>query len=196
MLLEHLLKVKARTFALSNHEQALIQKSLDGDTSCFEQLVLCYEKRLIRFLRLRCHCQNDADDIFQETFLNAHLHLHSYSPRYAFSTWLFNIAMNLVKKLYKNNHDYSNQDSIQVEVYCNQDTTPNIWFTAKKVLTSEQLSLLWFFYVEEYTGKQVAYLLDRSLAWVKINLIRTKAMLKQALTEQNLKLSDLLSNQE
>lgn len=180
---------------MSNHELALIHGSLNGDTNCFEQLVMCYEERLMRFLLLRCHCRNDADDIFQETFLNAHLYLRSYDTRYAFSTWLFNIALNLVKKHYKRKgSDCLTQDIHDIGISVANDKAYNIWYTAKNVLNNEQLCLLWFTYAEEYTGKEVAYLLDRSLAWVKINLIRTKTALRQALAKQNLELADLLSN--
>ncbi|TQV84359.1 RNA polymerase sigma factor [Aliikangiella coralliicola] len=189
-------------------EQELISQSLTGDTSCFEQLVIRYEKKLMRFLILRCNCRNDADDIFQETFLNAHLYLQSYNTRYAFSTWLFNIALNLIKKHVKGGLEKSSQkiDSLEpsnlptVEPVLEanhettQNTTQNIWHLAKKTLNNEQFCLLWFTYAEEYTGREVAFMLDRSLPWVKINLIRAKQQLKQALTSENLKLIDLISS--
>ena len=176
------------------NERTLIQRSLAGETSCFEQLVVCYEERLMRFLRLRLNTQSDADDIFQETFLNAHLYLHSYNSRFAFSTWLFNIAINVIKKSKKFEREHSNQVIDEPFFEARDSNSGNIWHLAKRLLDNEQISLLWFTYAEEYTGKEVAYLLDRSLPWVKINLVRTKKLLKDALQEEKLALADLISN--
>jgi len=176
---------------------ALIQQTLAGNTSCFEQLVFRYEKQLMRFLKLRCNCASDAEDIFQETFISAHRYLHSFDQSYAFSTWLFNISLNLIKKQFKSVKETYNQQVVELSqqedsTESNFSNTDNIWTIAKTHLSDEQLSLLWFTYVEGYTGQEVATVVERSLPWVKINLIRVKKVLKSKLLEQDLGLSDLV----
>lgn len=177
-------------------ELGLIQQALNGNTSCFEQLIFLYEKQLMRFLKLRCNCVSDAEDVFQETFLNAHLYLQSYQQKYAFSTWLFNISLNVIKRqarahkdtFYPTNLAQETAQQTNVEPQANTD---NIWHIAKLHLNNEQLCLLWFTYAEEYTGKEVASLLQRSLPWVKINLIRAKNLLREKMSEVNLDFSDM-----
>lgn len=175
----------------------LIEEILNGKTGCFEQLVCRYDKSLMRFLKLRCQSSNDAEDIFQETFLNAHLYLRSYDSRFAFSTWLFNISLNLIKKHYKAIKEIENQDNevvindkeLELKEFSNIN---NIWIIAKQHLSDEQLNLIWFTYAEEYSGSDVAIILERSLPWVKINLIRVKSLLKTILIEKGHVLNDLV----
>lgn len=182
-------------------DHSLIQDAIKGDTSAFTVLVSRYQNSLIRFLRFRLNCEADAQDVFQETFLNAHQYLRSYDPKYAFSTWLFNIALRQMSQLLAKKKKQSSLES-QSEIIIEDQQAEgelmehsqvlsevgsndsNIWLLIKPYLSKEHLNLLWFFYVEEYTGKQIAAIMNRSVAWVKINLIRAKAHLKSILSEK------------
>ncbi|MCW8999753.1 MAG: RNA polymerase sigma factor [Kangiellaceae bacterium] len=159
--------------------------------SCFKQLISLYDVKLMRFLNMRCKNQQDAEDIFQETFINVLKYIDSYRTEYAFSTWLFNIAFNLIKKRPQLEQELGDN------LVAGSDTSApisssNIWIVARSTLENEQLCLLWFIYAEGYTGSQAAEILDRSLAWVKINLVRAKQKLREKLTEQGVGLIDLL----
>ena len=46
-----------------------------------------YDVKLMRFLNMRCRNQQDAEDIFQETFINVLKYIDGYRTEYAFSTW-------------------------------------------------------------------------------------------------------------
>lgn len=168
-------------------DQELITAVLKGKADCFEQLVFRYEKQLMRFLVLRCFSTQDAEDIFQETFINAHRYLSSYTEKYAFSTWLFNIAVNLLKKQI-GHLNQANDDVLADGVYLQEYNAAenNIWVTARKHLQEDQFNLLWFTYVEGFSGPDVAQILGRSLPWIKINLIRSKQSLKKLLSAADL----------
>ncbi len=176
----------------------IIQACLKGETNQFDRLVSRYQGQLMRFLNVRCANHQMAEDIFQETFINALKYLHSYNSEYAFSTWLFRIAINLI-----NAESAKHKDKLELDKYANnelsKETTDeycydnsnielnsiesnNIWREAKRCLKPEQLELLWFTYVHGLSGKQVALILERSLPWVKINLARSKKRLKMHLT--------------
>jgi RNA polymerase sigma-70 factor, ECF subfamily len=178
-------------------EQQLITKAINGCTSSFEQLVHLYENQLMRFLKLQCKTQSDAEDIFQETFLNAHLYLASYNKAYAFSTWLFTIALNQIKRQANKLKLIYSEQMIEVEndsqppasITVGDMANQNIWFEIRQHLNSEQFQLMWFTYAEEFTGKQVATILERSLAWVKINLVRCKKLLNKKLNQDALQLT-------
>jgi len=166
----------------------------------------------MKFLRVRCRTNSEAEDVFQDTFINAYKYLDSYKNRYAFSTWLFNIAVNNLKKMAKRYQELETyQDGEtgqegeatqggelidsshwQTGSSLNNIDESNIWYIARKNLTSEHVELLWFTYVQGYTGQQVAKIMERSLPWVKINLIRCKEKLKQSLESQGVGL-DLLA---
>ena len=174
-------------------EKEIIQGCKSGEMSCFIQLVSLYEAKLMRFLNMRCKTQQDAEDIFQETFINVLKYIDSYRAEYAFSTWLFNIAFNLLKKRPRLEHELE-ADLVLAAGNVAPNPIGNIWLVARDTLENEQLCLLWFTYAEGYTGKQVAEILGRSLSWVKINLVRAKQKLKDELTQQGVGLPDLLES--
>jgi RNA polymerase sigma-70 factor (ECF subfamily) len=78
-----------------NDDLRIIQQVLDGNVDAFRLLVERYEGPLFSFVGNLAPDRNDRDDIAQETFLAAYLHLGSYDPgKGQFSTWLLTIARN------------------------------------------------------------------------------------------------------
>jgi RNA polymerase sigma-70 factor (ECF subfamily) len=72
-----------------------IQRVLTGDIDAFRLLVERYQRSLLSLVGNLVRDLSDRDDIAQETFLAAYLHLGSYDPRRGrFSTWLLTIARN------------------------------------------------------------------------------------------------------
>ena len=80
-----------------NHQDddKLISKVKEGDLYSFDLLVKRYQKR-IYFLAYRMVKNHDAaDDIAQETFINAYKSIKSFKAGYSFYTWLYRICVNL-----------------------------------------------------------------------------------------------------
>lgn len=78
-------------------DEALIEAVLGGDTEQFSGLVTRYQSRVLRFVHKYEHNTHDAQDLAQETFLQAYRALPSFHHSARFSTWLIGIAFNLVK---------------------------------------------------------------------------------------------------
>jgi len=72
-----------------------------GEISQFEELVARYRDRLLRFARSRSPHEAAAEDLVQDVFLAAFQGRHSYSVEFAFSTWVWTIALNLSRKQYR-----------------------------------------------------------------------------------------------
>jgi len=71
----------------------LIQHAKSGDLDAFNQLVLAYQGQVYN---LACRMLSDhmaADDITQNTFINAHRHIKSFRSG-SFRAWLLRIAAN------------------------------------------------------------------------------------------------------
>jgi RNA polymerase sigma-70 factor (ECF subfamily) len=78
-----------------NDDLPAIQRVLGGDVDAFRVLVERYERPLFSLVGNLLPDANDRDDVAQEVFWAAYLHLGSYDPAKArFSTWLFTIARN------------------------------------------------------------------------------------------------------
>ena len=78
-------------------DDALIHAVIDGDTESFALLVARYQNRIMHFTLKYEHNIHDAEDLVQETFLQAFRVLSSFKSRARFSTWLTGIAYNLIK---------------------------------------------------------------------------------------------------
>jgi len=78
-----------------NEDIQTIQRVLAGDTDAFRRLVVRHQGPLFALVGNLVRDPHARDDIAQETFLAAYLHLGSYDPqRGKFSTWLLTIARN------------------------------------------------------------------------------------------------------
>jgi RNA polymerase sigma-70 factor (ECF subfamily) len=75
-------------------DAALVIAAKSGDAQAFETLVRRYQRRMLalamRFTRIR----EDAEDIVQQSFQKAFIHLHKFEEKSSFSTWLTRIAIN------------------------------------------------------------------------------------------------------
>lgn len=67
----------------------------------FTELVRRYQDRLHNFLYRYTHDHQDCEDLVQETLLRVHKSKASYERIAKFSTWMYTIALNLAKSLYK-----------------------------------------------------------------------------------------------
>ena len=72
-----------------------------GNDLAFTELVFRYNNRLQNFLFRYTQNHKDSEDLVQETFLRVHKSRHSYERIAKFSTWMYPIAINLAKSLYK-----------------------------------------------------------------------------------------------
>lgn len=78
-------------------DAALIAAVLGGDTEQFALLVTRHQQRVMRFILRYEYNTHDAQDLAQETFLQAFRGLPSFQAEARFSTWLTGIAFNLLK---------------------------------------------------------------------------------------------------
>jgi RNA polymerase sigma-70 factor, ECF subfamily len=79
-----------------NDDLRTIQRVMEGNGDAYRLLVEKYQKPLFSMIGNLLSDPNDCDDIAQETFIAAYLHLGSYNSRESkFSTWLFTIGRNL-----------------------------------------------------------------------------------------------------
>ncbi|MBS1874798.1 MAG: sigma-70 family RNA polymerase sigma factor [Acidobacteria bacterium] len=81
--------------AARTDEEALIRAAQAGDAAAFEQLVRSYDQSVLRLALNLLRSPEDANDIYQETFLRVFKNLGSFRFDCSFHTWLYRIATNL-----------------------------------------------------------------------------------------------------
>src|SRR5262245_24086627 len=77
-------------------DEQLAQAVADGDERAFEELCRRWERPLYHFIH-RHTGGRDVDDLYQETWLRVVRAAGRFDPTRRFSTWLFQIALNLCR---------------------------------------------------------------------------------------------------
>jgi RNA polymerase sigma-70 factor (ECF subfamily) len=65
------------------------------DPALIENLIQQYHYRLFRYLLMLTGSREEAEDLFQETWIRVLEKGHQYKPRWKFETWLFTIGRHL-----------------------------------------------------------------------------------------------------
>ena len=188
-------------------DNILIASALQGDQNAYSLLVQKYREGLTLYVNeFVTHLKNsegvielaeEPQDIVQEAFHKAFQSLDSYSPKYKFSTWLFNIAKNIAI-------DYARKRKISIGANLTPDnitTLANIGSGIKnspedKLISSQEYrSLIEMInsleekyrqpailrFIKEYEYNEIAQELNLELNTVKTRLKRAKEMLKKLL---------------
>ncbi len=75
-------------------DAALVAATKCGETLAFEQLVLRHKRRVFALAQRITNNREDAEDVVQDSFHKAFLHLGKFQEKSQFSTWLTRIAIN------------------------------------------------------------------------------------------------------
>jgi RNA polymerase sigma-70 factor (ECF subfamily) len=79
----------------------LITRTEAGEREAFNDLVIKYQKPLYALLYRMVGNHEDASDLLQKAFVKAFTGLKSFERRSTFKTWLYQIAINLAKNVYR-----------------------------------------------------------------------------------------------
>jgi RNA polymerase sigma-70 factor, ECF subfamily len=75
-------------------DQDVIEQILRGQTGLFELLMRRYNERVYRAARAIVRDEQEAEDVMQQAYVNAFIHLRQFNGSARFSTWLTRIAIN------------------------------------------------------------------------------------------------------
>lgn len=183
-----------------DEDRAIIDRVIHGDYDAFETLVAKYEGRIYRHLRKLVGDSRQAEDLLQETFLNAYKGLAGFSGTSAFSTWLFRIATNNALMFLRKNrpekveYDDNIANSADMEMV---PGSPEFVNTPLEILLSYEgrrkieeaiddlpalyRSVLVLRDVEGFSVKEVSVIMDTSVAAIKSRLHRARNAVRAAL---------------
>jgi RNA polymerase sigma-70 factor (ECF subfamily) len=91
--------------AASSEDEALMLRYRDGDAEAFDQLYARHRAGLYRFILRQCANRGEADEIFQDVWMNLINARGRYQPTAKFRTFLFQIARNRVIDIVRRSHD-------------------------------------------------------------------------------------------
>ena len=80
---------------MDKNDADLVEKAKAGDTASFEALVKKYQDKIYGLANYVCMgLKSEADDVYQETFINAFKNISKFKGQAGFGTWLYRIAAN------------------------------------------------------------------------------------------------------
>jgi RNA polymerase sigma-70 factor (ECF subfamily) len=175
-------------------DESLARQAQTGCMQSFEELVRRYQVPLLRFLYKRCANKHDAEDVLQESFLQAYRALHRYSDQWPFRTWLYTLTCRRAISHGRKSKPVSDTDMLASFAHEDvaasrelerEEAQRHIWETARRVLSAEQFTAIFLQYVEDMPTGQIASVLERSWVSTKTLLHRARRKLQPYLEDSS-----------
>ncbi len=165
------------------------------DAESFTELYQHFFPRVYKFIYSKISNAEFADEIISETFLKVYEHLEKYNPeRAAFSTWLYQIALNELRYFFRKNKfplEYQGEVDENFEIPASEFEQPEQKFLAGETkikiqsalekLSERERKILEMTYFLDYPPRKIAEILDLTPNHVSVLLKRAKNNLKKFL---------------
>jgi RNA polymerase sigma factor (sigma-70 family) len=172
----------------------LVNEAKKGNEKAFASLMNRYWDSIYFMLLKMVNNSSDAEDLTIEAFGKAFRNLESYTPKFAFSTWLFKIATNncvdFIRKKQVSptplDHLQDNLDSVIVNIQSDQPDPEELLINYQKIaelkvfvsqLKPRYKSLIELRYYKEYSYAEISEKLNLPIGTVKAQLNRAKLLL-------------------
>ncbi|AUC14660.1 RNA polymerase [Tenacibaculum sp. SZ-18] len=178
------------------NDQTYIEKTIKGDTNAFSHLVEKYKVMVFSLSMKMLKSREEAEEVSQDTFIKAYKNLSKFKGDSKFSTWIYKIAYrNCLDNLKKNKEKYqtSTIDEITIDKINSTDNIlEDISRNERAILMKECLNrlpeeertLLWMFYYDELSLKEIIEVTEYSESNLKVKLHRARKRLLRVV-EQN-----------
>jgi len=181
----------------AKEDQKLVLLAInENDQNAYAKLLARYKDSIYFMVNKMVNSKIDAEDLTIEAFGKAFNNIEKYNPNYAFSTWLFKIAVNntidfirkkrLKKssldepKSNKDGDDYSidvKSDALDPEETFIKDQRKLLAVNITEKLPEHYRKLIEMRYFKELTYNEIAAKLEMPLGTVKAQLHRAKELL-------------------
>ncbi len=172
----------------------LVEDAKKGNEKAFAGLMNRYRDSIYYMLLKMVNNPIDAEDLTIEAFGKAFRSIDSYTPRFAFSTWLFMIATNncidFIRKKQSSpipvNQDKDIMDTMTVNIQSDLPDPEETLINDQKIATLRKIvtqlkspyrEIIELRYYKEYSYEEIAAELKIPIGTVKAQLYRAKTLL-------------------
>ncbi|KJJ42086.1 RNA polymerase sigma factor SigM [Bacillus subtilis] len=150
-----------------------------------DEIYQMYMNDVYRFLLSMTKDKHLAEDLLQETFMRAYIHIHSYDHSKV-KPWLFQVARNaFIDYVRKHKKEVTISDDIIGSLFQNAVQSPAHQVEIKEVLTGYMSELpdnyreaLTLYYLKELNYREASHIMNISEANFKSVLFRARQRLK------------------
>jgi RNA polymerase sigma-70 factor (ECF subfamily) len=180
----------------------LIRDAISGDQKAYADIVQRYRAQIFNLILRMVKRRDEAEDLTQETFIKAFNALPSFNAEYAFSTWLYKIAVNncidhFRKKRLKtfpiDNPIMAKDGELQRE-FPDQDAGPDAGLIEKErrsyieeaidSLPEKYREAILLRHGQDKSYEEISAVLEIPIGTVKVRIFRAREMLKKKLRDQ------------
>jgi RNA polymerase sigma-70 factor (ECF subfamily) len=174
--------------------EALVRRTLDGDTAAFETIVQRHERRVMTVCLRLLRTVDDAQDATQEVFLRAFKYLHRLDVRKPIEPWLMRVAVNvcrdIAKKKMRRPHTFSEIPAAEADPkdeardpysgFAWEQQRQMLWRALEGLPEKEKMAVI-LRDVEGFTTAEVAEILGSSEGTVRSQICRGRIRIKEAM---------------
>lgn len=179
----------------SPEDKELLLRLKAGDKDALRLLMARYKHKLYLFAWRNLGNEDAAREIVQESFVKLYFNCNKFDPQYRFSTWLFQIALNLCRDHRRRNWKYAVETSIETlspsgsweesgeDVHATVQSRQQLALLKKNVLLlPNQLKEAFILYaLEERSQIECAEILGVSIKTVETRVYRARRILAKKL---------------
>lgn len=186
---------------MNEHQVTLVSAAQSGNSKCFEELYNLYYQKIFALARMTVKNEADAEDILQQTFINAWRSLSKLDDPAAFNTWIQKITLNLCYSHLRKKDiaillDAESETAEPVdgdtqlllpEVYAERDDLRQRLGKIIDSLSDVQKQTILLFYFNELKVDEIAEVMECSSGTVKTRLSLARKAIKSEIEEQERK---------
>ncbi len=183
-------------------DEELVDAFQAGDLSAFDDLVRRWERRILAAIYRVMGTEDEARDLCQETFLRAYWALGGFKREARFSSWLYQIALNLCRDRMRRRKgrilvslDAMEEEGVALPPrpvptpldLVEAGTLSRAVAAAVEELPEEQREVIVLKEYQDLTFLEIAEILDVPLSTVKTRLYRGLGQLRTRLERQGIR---------
>jgi RNA polymerase sigma factor (sigma-70 family) len=183
----------------AKNDLILVDKARKGDEKAFAALLNRYRDSIYYMLLKMVNNASDAEDLTIEAFGKAFRNLDLYTPKFAFSTWLFKIATNNCVDFIRKKQlspalldQQEDQDDMTVNIQSDIPDPEETLINHQKIKALQEIvsqlkpryrRLIELRYFKEYSYEEISSEMDLPIGTVKARLYRAKSLLYNILSK-------------
>lgn len=174
-------------------DKELYKEFLQGNKESFEKIVIKHKDAIIYFIQRYVKSVDIAEDIAQDVFLYILMHKKNYKFEYSLKTYLYTIAkskaLNYIKRERRivelDENQFEDLEELEEKVF-KDERAENLKKSIQKLKTEYQ-SAIYLADIEELSYKEIAHILKKTDASVKVLIYRARRSLEKVVMEEGYK---------
>ncbi len=185
--------------ACEDADKTVIQRALEGDQKAFAEILSRYRIAIYNLIYKMVHNREETEDLVQEAFIKAFSSLATFNEEYAFSTWLYKIAINncidhFRKRKLKTmsmdtpieskdgtiNREFSDSSNLPDDTLLSKEKAHLIENAIQSLPEKYRISIV-LRHNEDRSYEEISEILKIPLGTVKARIFRAREMLKKQL---------------